>query len=131
MNEVKHQLQNIVDELGAVVKSMSDNKEVGKELYIIANGEDLLLFTDKDDVIEFLRDDYGVSNYDDWFDDLANGEIADICQQNPELSFNDAMAYAYDKYVEDEIEGLINTVTSDSSSIHRANESRVIKLRVV
>lgn len=131
MENVKHQLQNIANELSSVINTMNENKGVGRELYLVADNNQIYIYQNLDDVKDFLIDDYGVSSYDDWFDDLCNSEIADICAEHENLCFREAMEQAYDEYVENEIKDSIMDLSSDDCSIRRADESRVIRLRVV
>lgn len=130
MANVRDELVSVVNSLNHIIDTQLDNKPkpIGREVYIISCGYDkITVYDNKEDVIQLLIDNCNINDYDCWFDDLCRDDIAEICEENYNLSFRDAMEKGYNEYCEQEFEGLITDLDGSDDSIRRADECYIIR----
>lgn len=133
MANVREELVNVVNTLNHIIDTQLDKPKapIGREVYIVGCGYDkMVIYDNKEDVMQLMIDDGNINDYDCWFDDLERDDIAEICEKNYNLSFRDAMEKGYNEYCEQEFEGLITDLDGSDASIRRAYECSYLRVHL-
>jgi hypothetical protein len=133
MAELREELISVVSTLNHIIDTQLDSKPkpVGREVYIICCGYDkMCVYDNKEDVIQLMIDEGHINDYDCWFDDLDRDSIAEICEDNYNLPFRQAMDKAYDEYCHEALEEYITDLYGTDASIRNADESQIFRVHL-
>lgn len=135
MAELREELVGVVNTLNHIIDTKIDTKPKieGRVAYIVKDPtsyDEITVYDNKDDVIDLMIDEGEICDYDRWFDDLCRDDIADICEDNYNLPFRQALDKAYEEYCYQEFEGYVTDLNGTDESIRNANKSQIFRVHL-